>query len=96
MRWFLLCEFYCICVGFDFVVNLIALVLVLILLYGEGILIVFLVCTISHIYMFVIMIKVIFKIKFAMMILIDEMIELIMYLISNLASILTLYKQSLK
>jgi hypothetical protein len=46
--------------------------------------------------MFVIMINVIFKIKFAMMILIDEMIELIMYLISNLASILTLYKQSLK
>ena len=35
------------------------------------------------------MIKVIFKIKFAMMILIDEMIELIMYLISNSASILT-------
>jgi hypothetical protein len=31
----------------------------------------FLVCTISHIYIFVIMIKVIFNIKFAMMILIE-------------------------
>ena len=44
----------------------------------------FLVCTISHIYIFVIMIKVIFNIKFAMMILIDEMIELIMYLVSRI------------